>query len=831
MPARSLATGIRRKKMGLFSIFDTFISTVFYSSKFNSHLTVLFIGFFLIAGLRVALMFREHPNWITFCIRMGFGVLPVAVCVLLILHLISKSWGTVEWNWVSQSHMISGFVGIFAGIATAYLLGRLFEPKIINYLHQKTLSSGLQDQLTDIRTVEQNFYDRPDADIEKETEAAITNDRIYLGQDAAGNAVSINRDMWKTSHVQIMGPPGAGKGVQAGVTLTQSLFYGDAVFVFDPKEDEWAPSVYRAACKRAKVPFTFVDLRQPTPQINPILKASMDEVEEMLYAGLELGRRGNAADFYRLDDRKAARIAASFVADCTMTLSEIGSKTRSSANDELMAGGKAFFAALEEISGLECTQTKEGVDLSARIEEGGCTYIVGSVRNEPIITLQKMLFVRLIQLIERSRGSKRHCSIFLDEFKYLLSLPALNALGTIRDKGCNILLAHQSLGDFASCGADLRELSVRATVLDTTPIKWLYRPADYATATWISNQTGEILVSTQNMQAERNIELSESLSSSRSVGETTRNLIDVNTVLSLPKACAVCIGAGLPKLAFAKAMRVVKTTTEITVAELAVDPGVDLLTQVKDNIDEFEQPGNMPAIDWGGDPGEAILHYLFGEMWTHVDIISELLAGVSEEQLSQVLNELSKAKMIRCVEISFIENSSAQIWGITAYGINSVREKIPDAENRRAFRKNSVNPVSFRHQLDIQRLRITAERSGWYDWTKCSGAERFSKKRGIFPDVVATRPDGVRVAIEVERTVKSKNRYPRIMESHLHARKFGQWDEIIYLCPDARIKRRLENIYSEIEEVDYFGNPVKITDQHRQHFRFYSYDENWTGAH
>ena len=830
MPARSLATGIRRKLMGSFSSLDTFISTVFFSFQFNSHLAVFLLGLFLIAGLRIALMFREHPSWITFCIRMGFGVIPIAVCVLLTLHLISKTWGAIEWNWVTHSHTVSGFVGIFTGIATAYLLGRFFEPKIINYLHQKTLSSGLQDHLTDIRTVEQSFYGRPDADVEKEIEGAITKDQIYLGQDTAGNAVSINREKWKTSHVQIMGPPGAGKGVQAGVTLTQSLLYGDAVFVFDPKEDEWAPSVYKAACERAKVPFEFVDLRQSAPQINPILKASTNEVEEMLYAGLELGRRGNAADYYRLDDRKAARIAASFVADYTMTLSEIGSKARSSASEELMAGGKAFFAALDEISSLECTQTKEGVDLSVRIEEGGCTYFVGSVRNEPIITLQKMLFVRLIQLIERSRERKRHCSIFLDEFKYLLSLPALNALGTIRDKGCNILLAHQSLGDFASCGADLREQSVRATVLDTTPVKWLYRPADYATATWISNQTGEILVSTQNMQAERNIELSESLSSSRSVGETTRNLIDVNTVLSLPKACAVCIGAGLPKLAFAEAMRVAKTTTEITVAELAVDLGVDLLTQVTDNTDEFEQPGNMPAIDWGGDPGEAILHYLFGEMWTHVDIISEMLAGLSEEQLSQVLNELSKAKMIRSVEISFIESSSAQIWGITAYGINSVREKIPDAENRRAFSKNSVNPVSFTHQLDIQRLRISAERSGWYDWTKCSGTERFSKKRGIIPDVVATRPDGVRIAIEVERTVKSKSRYPRIMGSHLHARKFGQWDEIIYLCPDARIKRRLENIYSEIEEVDYFGDSVKITDQHRQHFRFYSYDENWTGV-
>ena len=164
-----------------------------------------------------------------------------------------------------------------------------------------------------------------------------------------------------------------------------------------------------------------------------------------------------------------------------------------------------------------------------------------------------------------------------DEFKYLLSATAVNTLGAIRDKGCNILLAHQSLGDFANCGADLSESAVRSTILDTTPIKWLYRPADHHTASWISDQTGRILATTQNVETIRNPELSESLSATRRIGETERNLYDVNTVMSLPKGCAVCIGAGIPQIAAVSAIRVDKVGMQPIPATVAEPAGIDLL--------------------------------------------------------------------------------------------------------------------------------------------------------------------------------------------------------------------------------------------------------------
>ena len=454
------------------------------------------------------------------------------------------------------------FLGLVAGGVLAYFAGRYFEPFVVEILNKQTRTAGLKDTLTDIRHIRKELPGTVPIQFEKQFTAAELKNEMFLGVDIAGSPVTLERSTWKSSHVQIMGPPGTGKGIQAAVTLTQSLKYGDAVFVFDPKNDEWAPSVFHEACKSAGVRFQFVDLSEPIPQLNPLLNSSPDEAAEMLYAGLELSRRGSDSDFYKLDDRKAARFAASLLEKESLSLTEMGNKAKFLIDRDLLNGAKAFFAAIEEVGEQACIHTRTGVDLSAPLRDGGCIYIVGSMRNDPIVILQKMLFVRIIQIIEQTRNRNRHCSIFLDEFKYLLSATSVNALGAIRDKGCNILLAHQSLGDFANCGSDLSEDGVRTTILDTTPIKWLYRPSDKDTASWISNQTGRILVSTQSSSTVRNLELSESFSASRSVGETERNLYDVNTIMSLPKGCAVCLGTDLPQLAIATALPVQKV--EIT---------------------------------------------------------------------------------------------------------------------------------------------------------------------------------------------------------------------------------------------------------------------------
>lgn len=134
---------------------------------------------------------------------------------------------------------------------------------------------------------------------------------------------------------------------------------------------------------------------------------------------------------------------------------------------------------LENVADLSVLQTDSGIDVAGIINGGGCLYVIGSMDDEAVIRVQKMLFARCAQIIIARDEFREwpHVSVMLDEIKYLLSKYVLNALGTLRSRDCNLLLAHQSLGDFGQCGQDLPAEFVKTTVLDNTPIRWFYRAA------------------------------------------------------------------------------------------------------------------------------------------------------------------------------------------------------------------------------------------------------------------------------------------------------------------------------------------------------------------
>ncbi len=813
--------------MDIASEFDSLIYSLALAEGWLLHTAASVIPVLMVLGLRFLFMFRKHHSWITLAIRFFGGAVPLCIGVYLLFVFAGSSDIPIVQTDSGSDSLVSFGLGLVIGGMLAYAAGRKFEPWLLAYLDQRVKQAGRSESLTDIREVQHRFSDVTEIDFSAEFDKAIADDEMFLGLGLDDEVITIDRPTWKSSHVQIMGPPGTGKGIQAGVTLTQSMKFGDAVFVFDPKNDEWAPSVFHAACESAGVPFQFIDLNKAVAQINPLLNSTSEEVAEMLYAGLELGRKGTEADFYRLDDRKAARLAAEHSVEGSLSLKEMADRTKSVSDGSLMTGAKAFFAAIDEVGELPCVQTREGVDLSTPLREGGCIYIVGSMRNDPIVILQKMLFVRVVQIIERMRERARHCSVFLDEFKYLLSVTAVNALGAIRDKGCNILLAHQSLGDFANCGSDLSESAVRTTILDTTPIKWLYRPADQDTASWVSDQTGRILVATQTVETVRNPELSESLSDVRSVGETERNLYDVNTVMSLPKGCAVCIGAGIPKLARATAIRVDKVDHRPTPAQVTEPVGIDLLERLpaqSDAEDEYDGPAE-PLLDQ--DPETRLLRFLFEETWTHIDIIKDLLADVEEAEWTEMLSALADGNSIRSHELKIGSSSTGEYWGITRKGINEYQVMSGISAERPAFVKRMLNPKSILHRLDLQRLRLAAERAGWCQWQMPRPA-RLMEKDHIYPDATVLRPDNVRVAIEAERSIKRKGDYGKIFAGHLGARRLGRWDMVYYLSPDQRTAKWLEKMYREIKEVDFEGSVVAISDEHRAVFRFFTYDDDWT---
>ncbi|MDC9591382.1 TraM recognition domain-containing protein [Xenorhabdus sp. XENO-10] len=427
-------------------------------------------------------------------------------------------------------------------------------------IESRSKHKGRTGELSDARSLQ--FASVPDFNPTDYFNLAMAKDAVFLGLDEQRRPITLPRQIWVKSNIQIMGSVGSGKGVLACGALAQcARNFNDAVIVFDPKNDEFAPHVLHRQTDK----FLLLDLRQGKPaQLNIFRDLSAYQLNELLVSGFSLGRRGDNADFYRDNDRQAVRMLSSQFeqgADVAALLEAaqcLPQKVRESAS--------GFMTLLQELCSLSVLQTREGVDLKDFILNGGCLYVVGSLRDESVIMLQKMLFVRCLQIIEeRDRlQATTHVNIFLDEFKYLLSKSSLEALGTVRDKNCNILLTHQSLGDFGQCGADMKPEVAQATVIDNTPIKWIYRMKDYKVAEWVSKQTGQILVDSErrNLSTETgNVEL---MSTETTVFKEKRELIDTNTIQHLPDGAALMIGVGLARIAYSKPIKTVRRAIALT---------------------------------------------------------------------------------------------------------------------------------------------------------------------------------------------------------------------------------------------------------------------------
>ncbi len=419
------------------------------------------------------------------------------------------------------------------GMGLHIYLRRTFTP-FINRLKQRLTKKTkmARDERTDVRTVK-DFL--PDTVMYNPEQYIDLNKGVFVGLDREHQPQYIPLADLQKQHADIIGTTGAGKGVASGLILYQLIQAGEGVFVMDPKNDEWAPHLMKYACEKAGQPFYLIDLNKKAPQLDLLANASPEEIEELMVAGFSFAEKGDIADFYRIDDRKAAREAP---------LKANDEERRSFKNlfhsnyvQGLRDTVKAFFGKLEEISLVESVNAIDGMQLHDIFNQGGCCYIIGSMRNSKILITQKMILIRLFQIAEtrdRVHSKPRPIAIFLDELKYHISKPAMEGLGAARDKGVHMFLAHQSIADLKDCPADLNGDAVVGAVVENTKFKLVYRLQDPDTAKWVSEMSGTILVDDETRYVEANKSLSEVVDDKRNIRLAERQFVDTNMLLNLP---------------------------------------------------------------------------------------------------------------------------------------------------------------------------------------------------------------------------------------------------------------------------------------------------------
>lgn len=352
--------------------------------------------------------------------------------------------------------------------------------------------------------------------------------------------VTIKPEVFHKNHVSILGASGTGKSKLAAQVLTQLSHHGDAVVIIDPKEDEWLPRILKKQADADGRQFVFVNLRVDTPQYNPFAGCTEEQREQLLQAGLNLDPSGDpGVDFYRGEDREACaaliRSGATNIVEMLQAGAELGAVT-SRVN---------FWRELQQLARIKALHTDGGPDLAATIEAGGVVYIVGDTDDLNVKAAQRMLLARIVQIIKaREREGARQVALFLDEFKYSLSNVALRALGTARDRRCNLLLAYQSYGDLADCGT-LPPVAVLGAARENTTLKFVYKLEDAKTAAEFSQIAGEkrVTVETTNKLLDEGREAGALRESNRAA--VSIDMLTTNLPKQLAGEASVCWVFGL----------------------------------------------------------------------------------------------------------------------------------------------------------------------------------------------------------------------------------------------------------------------------------------------
>lgn len=219
-----------------------------------------------------------------------------------------------------------------------------------------------------------------------------------------------------------------------------------------------------------------------------------------------------------------------------------------------------------------------------------------------------------------------------------------------------------------------------------------------------------------------------------------------------------------------------------------------------------------------------LLNFLKEETYSDFDTLKQLFRYKAHQPLYLLLDKLEGMGLIQ--KYVFVSRlGSLTLWGITQDGIAVVlspEDKIFPAR----FEPAKLKGWSLDHHLDNQLVHLTLAQKGATDWIngdRNTFLNQFKVKRR--PDGLITLPNGKRIAIETERSLKTKARYQQIIASHLRARTENLWFFVFYIVPDEQKKRALMLLFDTIKQVIENSQHVMLEAKHRNVFRFYTMDE------
>lgn len=215
-----------------------------------------------------------------------------------------------------------------------------------------------------------------------------------------------------------------------------------------------------------------------------------------------------------------------------------------------------------------------------------------------------------------------------------------------------------------------------------------------------------------------------------------------------------------------------------------------------------------------------ILRFLIEENYSSLENLAQLI-NTPKSTISRIAKYLCDKDYLVRTNINIGLARDISVYQPTNTGIMFA---INDGENMPDLREVSkVNATTIYHDLQLQRIRLKLEKEGYSNfqssWQLTKILRKRKEKAPKIPDYTCIDPDGNKVAIEYERTIKTTKRYREIIGQYMDIRDRGIIKKVMYFTDDG-FANKLKQLFDRIDYIYRGGKTEKLIKDHLSYFQF-----------
>ncbi len=215
-----------------------------------------------------------------------------------------------------------------------------------------------------------------------------------------------------------------------------------------------------------------------------------------------------------------------------------------------------------------------------------------------------------------------------------------------------------------------------------------------------------------------------------------------------------------------------------------------------------------------------VLRFLLEENYSSLENLA-ILTNTPKQTMLRLTKHLCEINYLTKVDVNIGLSRPISVFQPTNTGIMFAmleNEEIPELREI-----SKVNAATIYHDLKLQQIRFKLEAQGYHSFQSSWQLTKILRKRQEkvpkIPDYTCMNPQGDKIAIEYERTIKTKKRYQEIIGQYMDIKERGIIKQVIYYT-DSGFADKLKQLFQNVEFIYRKSRTEKCLTEQLRYFSF-----------